>query len=113
MKTLLILLLLVGTAAAQVTGPCNEFSIAPSPTSTQIWTGWGGPLNYLLVQNVSPVASGCDVVCALGTLNTVTFPNGTLLLPHGGAWLPQAPIPGVDLACSANGCTAPVNVCWW
>jgi hypothetical protein len=113
MKTLFILLLLVGTAAAQGY-PCNDYSIAPSPTSTQIYDNTVESLRYLLVQNVSPAATGCDVVCTLGSNNSVTFPNGTLLLPHGGAWLPQPPTPpGADLACSANGCTAVVNVCLW
>jgi hypothetical protein len=111
MKKLILLFLLMATNAWAA---CETFTVAPSPTSTDLIDASDYAFRYLLVQNVSSVASGCEVVCALGTGNTVTFPNGTLLFAHGGAWIPQPPIPMyTDLACSANACTAQVTACWW
>ena len=90
---------------------CTVTSVGTA--STQIFTPIGRPMSYLLVQNVSPASGGCDIYCALGTANTVTVRGGTLLTPHGAAWLPQPPVPSTDLACIADGCTAPVEACWW
>lgn len=110
MRRLVFILLLLATNAWAT---CETVPVAPSPTSTDLIDPSDYAFSYLLVQNVTPLP-GCDVVCALGTGDTVTFPNGTLLFPHGGAWIPPGPIPMyTDLACSANGCTASVTACWW
>jgi hypothetical protein len=94
-------------------GPCGTAAIGNN-VSTQVWLGWPVPLNYLLIQNVTPLSGGCDVYCGLGTKNNVSVNGGTLLTPHGGAWLPAPPIPvNTDLACIADGCMAKVQVCWW